>query len=258
MKIKIGALVFKPMLGLTIVTLISFAILFSLGTWQYKRLAWKTNLLVDVEQAANAEPLTSLAQVNEILKSGKPLDFRRIELDGTFIVPTINDGKAFHLMRSDGKRYYWRLYQPYRDGNTLSYVATREFADKMKATPPAEITGQKKVIGYVRMVQSANRFTPKSTPAQNRWFAFNGAPDAVNWGDAVAGESIQTLYFIDQSLGQLGGMDSAKNLPVKMPDIVNNHLDYMLTWYSFILILLVIYLLFHKRAGRLYKERDSG
>jgi len=251
MKIKIGSVVFKPLLGLSIVTLISFAILFSLGTWQYKRLAWKTNLLVEVEEAANAAPLTSLAQVNQILTSGKPLDFRRVELDGTFVAPTLNDGKAFHLMRSDGKRYYWRLYQPYKDGNTLSYVATRDFADNMKAAAPAEITGQKKVIGYVRMVQPANMFTPQSTPAKNRWFAFNGAPDVMDWGNAVAGANIQTVYFIDQALG----MDSAQNLPVKMPEIVNNHLDYMLTWYSFIIILLVIYLLFHKRAGRLYRER---
>lgn len=251
MKVKIGSLIFKPLPGLTIVTLICVAILTSLGTWQYKRLLWKTNLLVEIHQAANAEPLTHLAQVDTILKTGAPLNFRRIELNGTFVPPTLNSGQPFHLMRSDGKRYYWRLYQPYRDGAEITFVATHDFDEADKKTPPLASTGQEPVIGYVRMVQFANRFTPKSTPEKNRWFAFNGAPETMNWADAVAGKSMQVSYFIDQ----VAGVRNATDLPVRIPEVANNHLDYMLTWYSFIIILLVIYLLFHKRAGRLYRER---
>jgi len=251
MKIKLGRLVFRPMPGLSIVTLICVAILISLGTWQYKRLHWKTDLLVQIEQAANAAPLTNLAQANAILKSGKPLNFRRIELSGRFVIPSANGGQPFHLMRSDGKRYYWRLYQPYQVGADMVYVATYDFDDTRKASPPAFIVGQKPVIGYVRMVQSGNKFTPKSTAETNRWFTFNGAPEQIDWSKAVAGASIGTTYFIDQVMAA----KSAENLPVRIPEITNNHLDYMLTWYSFVLILLMIYLLLHKRSGRLYLER---
>jgi len=253
MKIKFGSLVFKPLAGLTIVILICTAILISLGTWQYKRLVWKTNLLVEIEQAANSEPLTHLAQADAILKTGAPLDFRRIELTGAFILPTLNSrhntGQPFHLMRSDGKRYYWRLYQTYRDGGKIAFVATHDFAEADKDTPPVALTGQVPVVGYVRMVQPANRFIPKSSPKENRWFAFNGAPEQMNWADAVVGETTQVDYFIDQVMGA----ENAADLPVRIPELVNNHLDYMLTWYSFVIILLVIYLLLHKRAGRLYR-----
>jgi len=251
MEIKLGSLRFKPMPWLTIVTLICLAILISLGTWQYKRLHWKSGLLVQIEQAAEAAPLTDLAQANILLAEGAPLDFRRIELNGVFIPPTLNGGQPLHLMRSDGKRYYWRLYQPYKVGADIAYVATHDFDEADKATPPQAITGASLVVGYVRMVQSANKFTPKSTVGTNRWFAFNGAPEAMDWADVVAGESIQTTYFIDQTIG----VKSASDLPVRIPEIANNHLDYMLTWYSFVLILLVIYLLLHKKAGRLYIER---
>lgn len=251
MKVKFGSLIFKPMPGLTIVTLICFAILISLGNWQYKRLYWKTNLLAEIHQAANAAPLTHLAQADAFLKAGEPLDFRRIELNGTFVTPSLNAGQAFHLMRSDGKRYYWRLYQTYRDGDEIAFVATYDFDEANKAVPPATKVGQEPVIGYVRMVQFANKFIPKSTPEKNRWFAFNSAPEAMNWAAAVDGENTQVSYFVDQVMEA----KFAADLPVRIPELANNHLDYMLTWYSFVIILLVIYLILHKRAGRLYIKR---
>ncbi len=251
MKIKIGPLVFKPLAGLTITTLICVAILISLGTWQYKRLHWKTNLLTEINQAANAEPLTMLAQVDELLESGAPLDFRRIQINGVFLVPTGNSGLPFHLMRSNGKRYYWRLYQPYRDGENVAFIATHDFDEADKTSPPIALVGQEPVVGYVRMVQSANKFTPKSTPEKNRWFAFNGSPEQMNWADTVDGDNTHVSYYIDQVMDA----KNAADLPVRIPDMANNHLDYMLTWYSFVIILLVIYLIMHKRAGRLYLER---
>lgn len=251
MKIKLGALTFRPMPWLTFFTLICVAILVSLGTWQYKRLQWKTNLLAQIEQAANAAPLTSFAEADDILKAGAPLDFRRIELDGRFVVPTVNGGQPFHLMRSNGKRYYWRLYQPYRDGTGLGFVATQTFDDGQKDTAPQGLSGVHKVIGYVRIVQSPNKFTPKSSAQKNRWFAFNALPQTDNWHDAIVGEKIRTGYFVDAVLDAKSGA----SLPVKIPEIPNNHFDYMLTWYSFVIILSVIYLLLHKRAGRLRLER---
>lgn len=239
--------------GLTVVTLICFAILISLGTWQYKRLLWKTDLLAQIEQAANAAPLTDLAQIDAELAAGKPLNFRRVALNGIFVAPSQNQGHPFHLMRSDGKRYYWRLYQPYKVGSKFVYVATNDFAAQDKAKPPQTLMGQSPVIGYVRLVQSANKFTPQSTPEQNRWFAFNGAPEILDWADAVSGETIQITYFIDQTINA----KSAVDLPVRIPEVANNHLDYMLTWYSFVIILLVIYLILHKNAGRLSFKRGS-
>ncbi|RZV41594.1 MAG: hypothetical protein EX271_07715 [Acidimicrobiales bacterium] len=72
-------------------------------------------------------------------------------------------------------------------------------------------------------------------------------PDDLNWAFAVAGTEIPTGFFIDR----IDGVDEASDLPVEKPDIPNNHLEYMLTWYSFALILVVIYFLLHKKQGRL-------
>ncbi len=240
-------LVFKPMPWLSILTLAAFAYLIHLGRWQHDRLIWKTALLEQIEDAANAPPLTSLAEANGIIKSGAPLDFRRIELDGQFIPNDMNNGKPFHLLRPN-KRLDWRLYQPYRQGDEIVWVATIVFVDAEKANPPMALKGAPKLIGYVRIPEKANMFTPKSTPSTNRWFVFNGAPEIMNWAEAVKGDRVRVDYYIDW----VEGVASAARLPVKIPDVPNNHLDYMLTWYSFAFILAIIYLLIHKKAGRLY------
>jgi len=83
---------------------------------------------------------------------------------------------------------------------------------------------------------------------------FNASPDLLDWagpGTNIEGKNIETAYYIDW----VEGAKNADDLPVRIPDVANSHLDYMLTWYSFILILLVIYLIIHKRAGRLYIEK---
>lgn len=247
MKIK-----FQPLPGLSIVTAICLAILLTLGTWQYNRLQWKTDLLVQIDEAANAAPLTSLAQVDALMKAGRPIDFRRVALHGAFIVPPLNDGKPFHLMRSNGKAFTWRLYQPIQQGALRAYVAAHEFTEQQKDSPPSAMYGEASIIGYVRLVRPANRFVPKSAPATNRWFAFNGAPALLDWAGTDKSNPIATAYYIDR----VDHLNRVEDLPVRKPEIANSHLDYMLTWYSFAVILLIIYLLLHKKQGRLRLERD--
>lgn len=243
MKIK-----FRPMPWLTFVVLICLGILLTLGTWQYKRLIWKTGILTQIDEAAHAAPLTSLTEINALLASEQPVDFRKVSLSVDFVKPVLNTGEVFHLLRSNGKAFTWHLYQPVVDGGVSAYVATREFTEIQKDKPPASMTGLQDIVGYVRLVQSANWATPDSAPETNRWFAFNANPDVLDWGQ---GGQIETAYYIDH----VEQVANVADLPVRMPEIANNHLDYMLTWYSFAFILLVIYFLLHKRAGRLRIER---
>ena len=236
--------------GLTIVTLICLGILLFLGTWQYQRLQWKTVLLIDVEEAANAAPITSLQAIDDLLDDKKPVDFRRIEVQGAFLPNTINNGQAFHLMKSTGKYFEWRSLQPFAQGANTIYIATRHFPDSLKASPPQDMKGNAKIVGYVRLVQGSTKFTPKSNKDTNRWFAFNPMPESLDWGQ-MEERAIVTSYYIDM----IEDKQTAADLPVRKPDIRNNHLDYMLTWYSFMFILLVVYFILHKRAGRLFIER---
>jgi surfeit locus 1 family protein len=244
---------FRPLPVLTFITLIMMGILLSLGTWQYQRLQWKTKLLADIDTAAHAQPLHSIGDINALVTEGKPVDFRRVSLTGTFTAPRVNHGQAFHVLRPMEAALVWQLYQPFISNEQGVYVATIEFDKDGDIAAPKGLSGMATINGYIRLVQPANRFTPNNNPDANRWFSVNGSPELLDWAEAVAGTDITISYFIDQVLEET----DANNLPVKIPDIRNHHLDYMLTWYSFVLILLVIYLILHKKQGRLRFIREA-
>ena len=181
MKIK-----FKPMPGLTVVTLICLGILLTLGTWQYKRLNWKTKVLVEIDQASHAEPVHTLAEINQLLAQGKPIDFRRVSMDANFVVPNLNGEQPFHLMRSNGKAFTWRLYQPALVGENFAYVASREFTEIQKDKPPSALMGESTLIGYVRLVQEANWAIPKATQTPTAGLPL--MPNQKCWIGVMGGE----------------------------------------------------------------------
>jgi len=71
---------FRPHLILSLLTLIALAVLLKLGFWQKDRLAWKTDLLAAVEVAAQAEPLTSTAEITRLMEAGEFVEFRRVDI----------------------------------------------------------------------------------------------------------------------------------------------------------------------------------
>lgn len=237
-------LYFRPLPGLTFITAIFLVILISLGTWQYQRLQWKTTLLAEIDEAANAAPWKSLMTVETALDTDMPLDFHRIEFTAEY--QPID--QAFHVYKPTKPGISWDQYVPAREGMDEVFVNIGPVKDANKEAPLVLPRGPVKIAGYVRRAQKLGWLAPKSTPEQNRWFGFNPIPETNEW--AVKSPGITTQYYIDAS----DGASSAADLTPKRPDIANNHLDYMLTWYSFALIWLVIYFILHKRRGRFGRE----
>ena len=242
---------FRPFAGLTLMTLIALAILLTLGTWQYNRLKWKTQLLADVEIASQSAPFTSYGAINRTKDAGAPIDFRRVSLSGSYISSADTSSIEFHVFKTHAKSIAWRVFRPLRTEGGAVFVAAENITDSEKAAPRSLTREPLYVSGYVRAYQKPSRFAAKSTPELNRWFSFNASPDSADWGQARAleGQDVQTDYYIDAVTISQTPIEAS--LPIKKPDLPNNHFDYMLTWYSFALILFVIYLILHLRAGRL-------
>ena len=213
------------------------SILVWLGTWQYQRLGWKTALLAEIDIAANAPPLTSLSDVVDALTDSEPLDFRRIELDAEYL-PFEQPIRVYQPRET---KYGWRLFVPIRQDSFKTFAGLNIIDDG--ADYGSQSNDVAKLAGYVRVARKGKSRT-KSTPELNRWFGFNPMPEAYNWADRVP--DIDVRYYIDVEIGA----DDASQLPVKYPQVRNNHFEYMLTWYSLALILLVYYLLIHRREGR--------
>lgn len=212
------------------------SILIGLGTWQYQRLGWKTALLAEIDAAANSAPLSSLSQIRDALADKTPLDFRRFEIDAVTL-PFDEPLRVYTPREAD---FGWRLFVPIESGG-FKVFAAMDTIDDGGDLIAMSVDGP--VAGYVRIARDGKRRT-RSTPEQNRWFGFNPMPDSYDWGARV--EAVDTRYYLDVALGAKQG----ESLPVKHPEIRNNHLEYMLTWFSLAFLLLVYYVLIHRREGR--------
>ena len=253
---------FRPMPWLTGIVAIMLVILISLGMWQYQRLQWKTDLLAEVEASVTAPPLTSLDDLERAIKEGDPVDFRRI----AFQSAPSPDRPIYAVYKTQQGGIYWDLFREY--GSIFGRYDTVK--DNQK--PRTDVLSPHRVnqivyIGYVREDHPMGKVEAwsKSKPNRNtnRWFKFNQTGD---WGaDSTshfhplglgADHFVRTSHYIEieksfdvEATEEI--KDSLDALPIRRPTIRNNHRDYMLTWFSFALLLLIFYALIHRRAGRL-------
>jgi len=238
----------RPMPWLTAICGVMLVILISLGVWQYQRLQWKTDLLTEVEASVTAPPLTSLEDLERAIGAGEPVDFRRM----AFISSPTAGEQIYAVYRTKQGGIYWDLFQRYGTIYGKYDTVLDDNKPDGEARSPANIVADV-LVGYVREDHPMGRVEGwlKSKPnrATNRWFKFNQTGD---WGDEVVRlshyiEITQTLPFNVADKGR----SAANELPVRRPTIRNNHRDYMLTWFSFAILLVIFYLLIHRRAGRL-------
>jgi surfeit locus 1 family protein len=225
-------------------------ILIGLGTWQYQRLQWKTAYLAEVEQAVTAEPFESLIDVEHALHLQEPVDFRRIRFKGTIL-----EAQTPYLVYSRRKsNLSWRRFFPVQQDSRVVFIGDGLVLDKYRDDVPQTMAATIDVAGYVRVWQPKDRGVPNSSPEANRWFSFNPMPDSHDWADSVAG-GVETRYYIDNVNVSPDGL-FMDTLPIKRPNIRNNHFDYMLTWYGLAVALFVIYLILHVQRGRLGFKSD--
>jgi len=241
---------FRPFPGLTIFTLIALGILLWLGTWQYGRMGEKSLLLSRIDTAASSAPFSDFSGIIAARNAGEPIDFRRARLKLSYVSSVDGTPGEYHVYKSQDGKTAWRIFREAKTGSGANvFVAADIVADGAKSLPRPVSSDPVYIAGYVRTWQRPSRFAAKSTPSANRWFSFNALKDTAPWTSAAPGTPVEQDLYIDAA--QISDAPISDELPVKKPDIPNNHFDYMLTWYSFALILLIIYFILHIRGGRL-------
>jgi surfeit locus 1 family protein len=235
----------RPMPWLTGIVAVMLAILISLGVWQYQRLQWKTALLAEVEASVTSPPLTSLFDLERAIAAGEPVDFRRIEFEADGVIGQ----PIYHVFKSQTGGIFWDIFVPLRQSNLTLFAVTATITsdEKSEIGDIASETIVSPWVGYVRedhamgLIEGWVKSQPNRTT--NRWFKFN---QDSSWGEGLSGD-VRLSHYIEI---ETNATDAA-SLPVRRPTIRNNHRDYMLTWFSFAGLLVIFYLLLHRRAGRL-------
>jgi surfeit locus 1 family protein len=206
-------------IGLTIATLIAFAILCVLGGWQIKRLAWKEDLLARIEVLKTA-PAQPLADVLARAAKGQDVAWTRVSV-------TCAADKPETLP----------LVYGVRDGDIV-----------WRATALCRTTA----AGYGAILLDlgvVKALTGQSTPAPVALAAPAQAVGVLMAPKQLGGDRAATVarFAADKPAPYILMVESATPVPpgvtpAPLPaEISNRHLEYALTWFGLAVTLLFIY-----------------
>ncbi|KIK30142.1 hypothetical protein PISMIDRAFT_88127 [Pisolithus microcarpus 441] len=203
---------------------------FALGTWQLQRLQWKINLIDELEEKLERDPILLPRKIN--VSVIPEFVYRRVLLRGTWdhdhtmlLGPRVRDGvHGYHvvtpLLRSQGSTVLVD-----RGFVSSDFVGNYDRSEK----------GEVEVQGMLRTSHKRNTFTPDNQPAEGKWFwADVDAMAEYAGGDAA---SVQPVFIEQIFSGHEGEATSniSKGIPVGRAatvDVRNAHLSYVVTWYS--------------------------
>ena len=231
---------FRPTLISSLVAGFALAILLGLGFWQLDRLAWKTALIEEIAARAEGPAIALPAEVDPAA-----LEFSRVRLTGGFLpLPDLHSG-----YRNLDKRLGLQLYSAYRQDDGREIIVQRGWVPQRMEAPDA--AGRAAPTGPFALEvillrdgwKGLSFLRPANDPEKNVWLYVDSAAMAAARGleNPVTG-----LYAVALP-GQLPGDYPIARRPGL--ELVNNHLEYAITWFSLAAILVVIFVIYHRRRG---------
>lgn len=215
-----------------IFTLVGCAILISLGVWQLRRLAWKENLIAEIEARANvaSQPVPGAGEWQKLRP--EDYEYRHVLAHGTFE----NDKEA--LLFHSGKEPGFHVLTPLRLRSGGYIIVNRGFVPvdrkEQSSRRAGLIRGETVVTGLMRQPEARNLFTPPDNPAAGEYFTSDPVAIAKHFGLTSAAP-----FTIDADAAPIsGGWPRGGTTALKLP---NNHLSYALTWFGLALALLGVF-----------------
>lgn len=213
----------------------SLALLIALGTWQVHRLHWKETLLSDIAER-RAMPPIGVEKLGAILASGGPIDYRPVDLTGTFD----NSREQFFFATFNGATGYF-VYTPLKLVSGEYIFVNRGFVPYDLKDPAKRKAGE---LGGVVTLTGLARSRLAGKPS---WFVPDNdlKKNIFYWKDLDAmtrhaglEKSKVLQFFVDANdAPNPGGLPIGG---VTQFDFPNNHLQYAVTWYGLAAALAVI------------------
>lgn len=225
---------FRPTLWPTVFTIPALALLIVLGSWQVQRLHWKEAIIAEREAAMARAPLS----VASITKAGPSLWFRPVRATGVLL----HDSEIY----MDGKSYRsnpgGQVVTPMRlDRGGVVYInrgwVPRELRTPEKR-PAGQVAGSVTVSGILRRSGRTNDWIPQNQPDKNEWYSVDVGAMAKRQGLV----EVRPFYMEAGPAANPGGWPLGRKPMILLS---NNHLQYAFTWFSFAVVLLVIYVIYH-------------
>lgn len=230
---------FRLSLWPTLFAIPAMAAMVGLGVWQLHRLEAKSVLLERIEAGLAAEPVRLPADIAD----PEDWDYRRAVVTGLLL----HDRELFLASRSHRGRVGLHVVTPLRRTDAgaagpvvlvnRGWVPTerRDRASRTDGLPEQPVT----VSGILRRPAERGWMVPDNEPDANLWF----------WADLPAMAAAAGIAPAAPVILEADGDAAGGALPIggqTRLDIPNNHLQYAITWFAFAVILMVIYVLYHR------------
>ncbi len=224
-----------------------------LGTWQVKRLAWKTDILNEINEARETDPATRELNLHYLQNSALiEKQFIRGHIRGQYrhsleimIGPRTHKGiKGYHVIT------------PFSliDGGTIlvnrGWVPEekKDQNERSNSLTPGIIS----VYGMARLPEKPNMFVPDNNPDSGNWYSINIKQIAQH----TQLKDVAPYIFYAEKSG------ASRRYPIPQDSTwepPNNHLYYAIFWYSMGLVLFIMYLLrfYGKKSDEPKKDKKE-
>lgn len=203
----------RRILFLLIFGLAGLGVLIWLGVWQVQRLAWKEDILAEIEARIAAEPIDLPETVSEE--------------DDKFLPVTVAgemEPEEIHVLvsvKQVGAGY--RIIQSFSTEDRTILV-DRGFVPTT-AKQVERLNGSMEVTGNLHWPDEIDSYTPEPDIEDNIWFA----RDVPNLAAALGAEPVLLIARSETDPG-------VTPLPVDTAGIPNDHLQYAITWFGLALV----------------------
>ncbi len=213
----------KRMIFPILLGVIGVTILVMLGNWQLQRLQWKTQMLANIEQRLNAEPVELPAALNP-----EQDRFLSVKVSG------IMEAGEIHVLSSDpGTGAGYRIISPFVTTDGRRILIDRGIVPT-RLKNAERLLEHGTLFGNLLWAADTDKYSPDADIDKNIWFSREVGPLA---------QALQTeeIFLV---LNQTDFANGPKPVSVGL-NTPNNHLEYVLTWYGFAIVwgFMTLYLL---------------
>ena len=210
----------------TIFVFFSIILFCSLGTWQIYRLQWKVDLINEINNGLNSEPVF---YSNTNIKN-----YQKVKFSGIF---DFEKQVYLYSLNNKGKPGY-DIITPLKINSNEILLINRGWIQKdRKGNKNINKVKSNSYEGILKKITKPNPFKPDNDFENNIWYSLK----LTDLEDFTGYKLSNFVLFLQNNQNNL-----VENKIVS-PDLPNNHLKYALTWYSVALSILLYFLYFRKK-----------
>jgi len=209
-------------------SMVAFAVLLALGTWQVNRLHWKEDLIATINERVASDP-RPLSDVQMRLRSSGDVDYWPVELEGAFR----HEGERHFFATHRGQSGYY-VYTPLELDDGRFILVNRGFVPFERKEPATradgQVEGRQTIVGLARnrLSEKPSVIVPENDPAKNVFYWKDLEVMAQTSGVGTASDYVE--FFVDANdAPNSGGLPVGGVTIIDMP---NSHLQYAITWYG--------------------------